>query len=69
MILVGNVPNLEQLAKVLRCKVGAIPTTYLGLPLGVSYKSSKVWEGVEERFQKRLLNGSNSISQKVEDRP
>ena len=69
MILVGNVPNLEQLAKVLRCKAGAIPTTYLGLPLGVSYKSSKVWEGVEERFQKRLLNGSNSISQKVEDRP
>ncbi|RVX05645.1 hypothetical protein CK203_027347 [Vitis vinifera] len=27
----------------------------VGLPLGASYKSSKVWEGVEERFQKRLV--------------
>ena len=54
LIPVGNVPNLEEFAKVLRCKVGAIPTTYLGLPLGAPYKFSKVWEGVEERFQKKL---------------
>ncbi|RVW45708.1 Retrovirus-related Pol polyprotein from transposon TNT 1-94 [Vitis vinifera] len=35
-------------------KVGTLPTTYLGLLLGAPYKSSRVWEGVEERFQKRL---------------
>ena len=34
--------------------MGAIPTTYLGIPLEAPYKFSKVWEGVEERFQKRL---------------
>ena len=47
--------NLEEFAEVLGCKVGSLPSTYLGLPLGAPYKSSKVWEGVEERFKKRLV--------------
>ena len=42
-------------------------TTFLGPPLGAPYKSSRVCEGVEERFQKGLLGGRDSISQKVED--
>ena len=46
--------NLEEFAEVLGCKVGSLPSTYLSLPLGAPYKSSKVWEGVEERFKKRL---------------
>ena len=47
LILVGNVPNMEELAEVLGCKVGVLPTTYLGLPLGAPYKSSRIWKGVE----------------------
>ena len=47
--------NLEEFAEVLGCKMGSLPSTYLGLPLGAPYKSSKVWEGVEERFKKRLV--------------
>ena len=39
---VGEVPNMEEFAKVLSCKVGALPTTYLGLLLGALYKSSRV---------------------------
>ena len=31
---VGPVENVDQLALELGCKVGALPTTYLGLPLG-----------------------------------
>ena len=54
MIPIGNVPYLEELAEVLGWKVGAIPTTYLGLPLRAPFKFSKIWERVEERFQKRL---------------
>ena len=53
LIPVGGVPNLEELVKVLGYKVGALPTTYLGLPLGAPYKSTSDWEGVEEQFQKR----------------
>ena len=54
LIHVGEVPNLEEFVEILRCKVGSFPSTYLGLPLGAPSKSSRVWEGVKERFQKRL---------------
>ena len=45
---------MEEFVEVLGCKLGSLPSTYLGLPLGAPYNSSRVWEGVEERFQKRL---------------
>ena len=54
LIPIGNVSKLEELVEILGCKVCALPTTYLGLPLGAPHKSYRVWEGVEERFQKRL---------------
>ncbi|RVW65636.1 Transposon TX1 uncharacterized 149 kDa protein [Vitis vinifera] len=38
----------------LGCKVGSLPSTYLGLPLGAPHKSVAVWDGVEERMRKRL---------------
>ena len=52
LIPVGDVPNLEGLAEVLGCKVGTLPTTYLGLHFGAPYKSNRVWETMEDRFQK-----------------
>ncbi|KAL6349294.1 hypothetical protein AAG906_033950 [Vitis piasezkii] len=48
------VENVEDLALELGCKVGALPSSYLGLPLGVAHKLVAVWDGVEERFRKRL---------------
>ena len=54
MIPIGEVTNLEEFAKVLGCKASSLPSTYLGLPLGAPYKSSRVWAGVEKRFKKRL---------------
>ena len=50
----GRVENVELLALELGCKVGALPSTYLGLPLGASHKSVVVWDGVKERIRKRL---------------
>ncbi|RVX09439.1 hypothetical protein CK203_015283 [Vitis vinifera] len=38
----------------LGCKVGSLPTTYLGLPLGAPHRSMTVWDGVEERMRKNL---------------
>ena len=55
LILVGEVPNVEELALWLGCKVGKLPTTYLGLPLGAPFKSPSAWDVVEERFHKRLV--------------
>ena len=54
LIPLGRVENVEMLAVELGCKVGRLPSTYLGLPLGTRYKSVRVWDGVEERLRKRL---------------
>ena len=48
---VGRVENVEVLASELGCKVGSLPSTYLGLPLGAPHKSVAVWDGVEERMR------------------
>ena len=45
---------MEKLAFELGCNIGSLPTEYLGLPLGAKFKAAKVWDGVEERFRRRL---------------
>ena len=54
LILVGMVSNMNELAAELGCRGGSLPTTYLGLLLGVAHKLMAVREGVEERLRKRL---------------
>ena len=54
LIEVGRVHDIEDLALEFGCKVGGLPSYYLGLPLGGPFKSKVVWDGVEERFRKRL---------------
>ena len=51
---VRNVENLDELASELGCRTGALPSTYLGLPLGMRRNFLQVWDGVEERFWKKL---------------
>lgn len=40
---------MEILALVLYCKVEALPTTYLGLPLGAPKKHQATWDSVIKR--------------------
>ena len=54
LIPVGCVDDVEELAAAIGCKVGSLPTTYLGLPLGAQYRLLAVWDGVEERMRKKL---------------
>ena len=51
---VGNVVNLDDLALEGGCRTGTLPTTYLGLPLGMCHNAIEVWDVVEEKFQKKL---------------
>uniref|UniRef100_M1A801 Reverse transcriptase zinc-binding domain-containing protein n=1 Tax=Solanum tuberosum TaxID=4113 RepID=M1A801_SOLTU len=46
--------TVEDLAEKLGGKVGELPTTYLGMPLGAKSKSKNIWSGVIERCEKRL---------------
>ncbi|RVX15845.1 hypothetical protein CK203_005808 [Vitis vinifera] len=54
LIPVGRMHDIEGLALELGCKVGGLPSCYLGLPLRAPFNSLAVWDGVEERFCKRL---------------
>ena len=54
VISVGNVVNLNVLAAELGCRMGHIPSTYLGLPLRASHKSKAMWDNIEERVRRRL---------------
>ena len=54
IIPVGAVENIDQLAEELGCKVGTLPSTYLGLLLGLRQNSVKAWEGIKDKFRRRL---------------
>ncbi|RVW46561.1 LINE-1 reverse transcriptase-like [Vitis vinifera] len=54
LIPIGEVEEIEEMAVELGCKVGALPSVYLGLPLGAHHKAIAMWDGVEERMRRRL---------------
>jgi hypothetical protein len=56
IIPVGNVDNVGRLADILECEVAYLPVMYLGLPLGAPYKSTRIWDGVIEKVEKRLAS-------------
>jgi hypothetical protein len=48
------VEDVKDLAQLLGCWVASFPMTYLGLPLGASYKATSIWNGVIEKMERRL---------------
>ncbi|RVW17787.1 putative ribonuclease H protein [Vitis vinifera] len=54
IIPVGEVDEILEMAVELGCKVGQLPSTYLGLPLGAPNKAGYVWDGVEEMMRWKL---------------
>ena len=50
VFLVGLGNDVKDLAYEVGCKVGSLPSTYLGLPLGAAFKSVAVWDEIEERL-------------------
>ncbi|RVX06497.1 putative ribonuclease H protein [Vitis vinifera] len=55
IIPVGEVVEMEELAVELGCRVGSLPSQYLGLPLGAPNRAPYMWDGVEERVVARRL--------------
>jgi hypothetical protein len=54
MVLVGEVENILHLTDILCCRVCTLPLTYLGMPLGASFKALAVWTPILEKIQRRL---------------
>ena len=55
MVSIGEVNNVHALAEILGCRVGALPMTYLGMPLGASHKSSFIWNLILEKIERKLV--------------
>ena len=47
--------EIEELVVELDCRVGSLPSQYLGLPIGAPNRAPSMWDGVEERVRKRLV--------------
>ena len=54
MVPIGEVPNVQVLAKLLGCRIGSLPITYLGMPLRASHKSPTVWNPILEKIERKL---------------
>jgi hypothetical protein len=51
---IGEIEDVEGLAQLLGCRVTSLPMTYLGLPLGASYKAVSSWNDAIEKMEGRL---------------
>ncbi|KAE8725697.1 hypothetical protein F3Y22_tig00008235pilonHSYRG00006 [Hibiscus syriacus] len=54
---------VSDLAKCCRCKVGLLPFSYMGIPLGADPRKIKTWDPIIEKFQAKLAGWMrNSLS-------
>ncbi|XP_021971697.1 uncharacterized protein LOC110866858 [Helianthus annuus] len=49
-----NCDLVEQKASILQCKMGVLPFTYLGLPVGLNMGLVKNWKPIIDRFEDKL---------------
>ena len=54
IVSVWEVRKIQSLANILLCRVGSLPMTYLGMPLGTLYKTPSIWNPILERMEKNL---------------
>ena len=70
LILVGEVEEIEEMAVELGCRVGSLPTVYLGLPLGAYHKTLSMWRwGGRENEEKTSLVEKTIYFQRRENYP
>ena len=55
IVPIREVCNIQSLSNILQCRVGSLPMTYLGMPLGTLYKTPSIWNPILERMEKKLL--------------
>jgi len=56
LVVVGEVPHIEELASILCCNISSLLLRYLGLPLGAPFKSKAIWDGLVEKMEKMLAS-------------
>ncbi|KAJ9566035.1 hypothetical protein OSB04_002001 [Centaurea solstitialis] len=56
-----NDSEISSLAYLLNCKVGSLPLTYLGLPIGARMNKAELWGPVINKFLNKLSNWKSSL--------
>ena len=65
MVPIEEVNNVNALAEILDCRVGALPMTYLGMPLAASHKSPSIWNPILEKIERKLAGWMKLYLSKV----
>ncbi|XP_075669821.1 uncharacterized protein LOC142639546 [Castanea sativa] len=55
MVPIGEVDDVHALAEILGCRVGNLPMSYLGMPLGASHNSPSIWNPILEKIERKLV--------------
>ena len=56
MVPIGEVDDVHALAEILGCRVGTLPMSYLGMPLGASHNSPSIWNPILEKIEWKLAS-------------
>ena len=54
IVPIGEVENVDRLARIFGCRVAGLHMKYLGLPLGAPYKSTTIWNDIVEKMGRKL---------------
>ena len=54
MVPRGEIVDVHALAEILGCRVGELPMSYLGMPLGAFHNSPSIWNPILEKFERKL---------------
>ena len=54
MTPIKEVDDVHALAEILGCRVGTLPMSYLGMPLGASHNSPSIWNPILEKIERKL---------------
>ena len=46
---------MHALAEILGCRVGTLPMSYLGMPLGAAQNSPSIWNPILEKIERKLV--------------
>ena len=51
IVPIGEIDDVHALAEILGCRVGTLPISYLGMPLGASHNSPSIWNPILEKIE------------------
>lgn len=54
--------NVRDLVEILRYQIDSLPSTFLGLPIGSTFKRKETWNPVKSRIRSRLGGMERDVS-------